>query len=147
VGGEVTVDVQREWIFDGSRGEFWIFLFLVVFPVVSFVVAVIQVIRGTIPRFKVDWITWYTAAILLWGAFAFRRWSKWFSLAIGAAFLQTCLHILIAFGNFRGPSALSTWELMDLLSSVLMVAAFSNYLGTKLRREIVGQKNPIDQAK
>lgn len=129
---------RREWVFDGTRGEFWTVLLLATVFFALFVHSVLRYSSGHIPRVNVTFVDWLVLVVGIWYAVELYGIDKWLSIAMVLTVLQICVRILIRYGRFGGPSALSTLELLNWASGALIVAGLVSYLAKRLRYQPVG---------
>ena len=129
---------RREWLFDGTRGEFWTVLLLATAFFALFLQSVFRYSSGQIPRVNVNFVDWLVVVVGIWYAVELYRVDKWLSIAMVVTVLQICVRILIRYGRFGGPSALSTLELLNWASGALIVAGLVSYLAKRLTHQRVG---------
>lgn len=139
-----VTEARREWVFDGTRGEFWTVLLLATVFFALFVHAVSRFSAGQVPRVTLNFGDWLVLVVGIWYAFELYRVDRWLSTAMVVTVLQICVRILIRYGRFAGPSALSTLALLDWASGVFVVVGLVSYLAKRLRYEPIAISEPHD---
>lgn len=153
MGGEVNSESKREWVFDGTRGEFWTFLIITGVYFAFVIRGFIHALGGFVPHAKV--ITRYSPEeFILTVAFvgffiltiAFRVFGKWFTAAFTLKTAHAATQIFVGYRNVSGTYALEALALLDYISTLLLFIAFSSYIVKRLRREPLNnstESNPV----
>lgn len=131
---------QREWVFDGTRGEFWAFAFGTLLFLLFLIRDVVQFAHGQAPHVRPvlsDWIALVAFAVCV---LAWWDLNKLFRVAFGIMAIESCLRILIAYGKVSQKYAFSLLLPVSIFGSCVFVVAAATYLSKRLRHQVVQER-------
>lgn len=131
----MTAAPKREWVFDGTREEFLLFLFMAIVFLAFAIVAPVGYLHGYFPEVKVNWSTWFALIVFFWFIFAWNSLGRLFSLAFAIWCLEKGVQLLIGYGKWSWPYAPVVLVLLGYARTLLFLTALVTFLATHLKRE------------
>ena len=132
-------ELKQGWVFDGSRGEFWFIMTLLVFAFVWLALGARGLFWGYHPPLHIhtSWIDWLVLAVLPVYAISFYRIERPFGIAVWVLFLNTALRLGITHTSANAWAVPRVLTLLDPLIWAFTLIGCVLYLKRRLRREFI----------
>jgi hypothetical protein len=142
-----TQEPKLEWIFDGSRDEFWAFVIFTALAMSRLVFEVRMLFWGYHASIHASWTDWLIILLLPIYVVCFYRIEKLLGIAAALLWLHTGLRLATVYGivNLEILSRLEV--VLSPLSSVFIFLGCGLYLKRRLRKEpVIAQSGSIPEA-
>jgi hypothetical protein len=128
---------KQEWVFDVSRGEFWITVILLVYALVWLALGARSLFWGYHPPAHTSWIDWFVLAILPLYAIGFYRIEKSLGITVWVLFLNTVLRLATTHTTDSTGAIHRVLPFLDPLIWGFTLVGCGLYLKRNLRRESI----------
>jgi hypothetical protein len=128
--------MKQEWVFDGTRGEFWGFMALAVFALLFFVSDAYEIFWGKRSPVHTDFLKWIPLLVLPILAVQVFRVHKLFTLAVGLESVGLAMELAISH-SILSPAFIVLLLPMNALAWLAALLGSVLYVKERLRLESV----------
>lgn len=136
-------EAKQEWVFDGTRGDFWLFLGIAAFFLLSLIFDLKNLFWGYHRTMGTSWSDWMVLVALPFLAVSFYRTERLLGVAPGLLFVSTAIKLLNKYLGGNSNGLVTIFAVLRPLTSVSLLLGCGMYLKHRLRQQPVMQDKSV----